>query len=55
MMMQDRKALQGVTSHFSGQNFAKASEIKFRDVDGEVVLRGQLLGDRPQGSSARMS
>jgi prolyl-tRNA synthetase len=35
-MTQDRKALQGGTSHFLGQNFAKASEIKFRDVDGEV-------------------
>jgi prolyl-tRNA synthetase len=34
-MMQDRKALQSGTSHFLGQNFAKASEIKFRDVDGE--------------------
>lgn len=28
-MMQDRKALQAGTSHFLGQNFAKASEIKF--------------------------
>jgi prolyl-tRNA synthetase len=35
-MTQDRKALQGGTSHFLGQNFAKASQIKFRDVDGEV-------------------
>lgn len=35
-MTQDRKALQGGTSHFLGQNFAQASEIKFRDVDGEV-------------------
>ncbi len=35
-MTQDCKALQGGTSHFLGQNFAKASEIKFRDVDGEV-------------------
>ena len=35
-MTQDRKALQGGTSHFLGQNFAKASEIKFRDVDGEI-------------------
>lgn len=34
-MMQDRKALQGGTSHFLGQNFAKASAIKFRDADGE--------------------
>ena len=36
MMMQDRKALQGGTSHFLGQNFAKALDIKFRDVDGET-------------------
>jgi prolyl-tRNA synthetase len=28
-MMQDRKALQAGTSHFLGQNFAKASGIKF--------------------------
>ncbi|MCI0382707.1 MAG: proline--tRNA ligase [Chlamydiae bacterium] len=34
-MMQDRKALQGGTSHFLGQNFSKASNIKFRDKDGE--------------------
>ncbi len=36
LMTQDRKAIQGGTSHFLGQNFAKASEIKFRDVDGEI-------------------
>jgi prolyl-tRNA synthetase len=29
-MMQDRKALQAGTSHFLGQNFARASEIKFQ-------------------------
>ena len=29
-MMQDRKALQAGTSHFLGQNFAKAAEIKFQ-------------------------
>lgn len=28
-MMQDRKALQAGTSHFLGQNFARAAEIKF--------------------------
>lgn len=33
-MMQDRKALQAGTSHFLGQNFAKASEIQFLDADG---------------------
>jgi prolyl-tRNA synthetase len=34
-MMQDRKALQAGTSHFLGQNFAKAQEIKFMDEKGE--------------------
>lgn len=33
-MMQDRKALQAGTSHFLGQNFAKASEIKFQSREG---------------------
>jgi prolyl-tRNA synthetase len=34
-MMQDRKALQAGTSHFLGQNFAKAQEIKFQDANGK--------------------
>ncbi|NQT11930.1 MAG: proline--tRNA ligase, partial [Planctomycetes bacterium] len=34
-MMQDRKALQAGTSHFLGQNFARASEIKFLDASGQ--------------------
>ncbi|MCC5829482.1 MAG: proline--tRNA ligase [Phycisphaeraceae bacterium] len=34
-MMQDRKALQAGTSHFLGQNFAKASEIMFLDQNGQ--------------------
>ena len=33
-MMQDRKALQAGTSHFLGQNFAKASEIVYQTRDG---------------------
>jgi prolyl-tRNA synthetase len=32
-MMQDCKALQAGTSHFLGQNFAKASDIKFQTAD----------------------
>jgi prolyl-tRNA synthetase len=36
-MMQDRKALQAGTSHFLGQNFAKASKIQFQDRDGKMV------------------
>jgi len=35
-MMQDRKALQAGTSHFLGQNFAKASDIKFLDSDEKL-------------------
>ena len=34
-MMQDRKALQAGTSHFLGQNFSKAQEIKFQDQNGQ--------------------
>jgi len=36
-MMQDRKALQAGTSHFLGQNFAKASDIKFQSAEGAEV------------------
>jgi prolyl-tRNA synthetase len=35
-MMQDRKALQAGTSHFLGQNFAKASGIQFTDVNNKL-------------------
>lgn len=35
-MMQDRKALQMGTSHYLGQNFSKASGIKFSNKDGQV-------------------
>ncbi|RIL11556.1 MAG: proline--tRNA ligase [Proteobacteria bacterium] len=35
-MMQDRKALQAGTSHYLGQNFAKASEIKFVNEKGSI-------------------
>src|SRR5437773_2647726 len=35
-MMQDRKALQSGTSHFLGQNFSKAQEIKFQDAAGQI-------------------
>jgi len=35
-MMSDKKALQAGTSHFLGQNFAKAFDIKFQNKDLEV-------------------
>ncbi len=34
-MMQDRKALQAGTSHFLGQNFSRASNIRFLDRNGQ--------------------
>ncbi len=37
-MVQDRKAIQAGTSHFLGQNFAKASGIKFQSRDGKEEL-----------------
>lgn len=36
-LMQDNKALQAGTSHFLGQNFAKAQEIKFQNEEGDLV------------------
>ncbi len=35
-LMQDGKALQAGTSHFLGQNFAKAFDVKFQDKEGKV-------------------
>lgn len=35
-MMSDKKALQAGTSHFLGQNFAKAFEIQFQDQEGNM-------------------
>lgn len=35
-MMQSKKALQAGTSHFLGQHFAKASDIKFSNKNGEI-------------------
>ena len=37
-LMQDGKALQAGTSHFLGQNFAKAFDVSFQDKDGEHKL-----------------
>ena len=35
-LMQDGKALQAGTSHFLGQNFAKAFDVKFTDKEGKM-------------------
>jgi len=35
-LMQDGKALQAGTSHFLGQNFAKAFNVTFQDTDGQL-------------------
>jgi prolyl-tRNA synthetase len=49
-MMQDGKALQAGTSHFLGQNFAKASNIKFLDRSGSL----QTPFTTSWGSSTRL-
>ena len=49
-MMQDRKALQSGTSHFLGQNFARAQEIKFQSESGEL----QYAWTTSWGLSTRM-
>lgn len=40
-MMRDAKALQAGTSHFLGQNFAKAFEIKFQSAEGGLEFAWQ--------------
>src|SRR5659263_149210 len=35
-LMQDGKALQGGTSHFLGQNFAKAFDVQFTNQEGKL-------------------
>lgn len=35
-MMQDRRALQAGTSHFLGQNFSKAFDVKFQNQEGKL-------------------
>ena len=43
-MMQDRKALQAGTSHFLGQNFAKAFNIQFINEPAQIEHAGLLHG-----------
>ena len=43
-MMQDRKALQAGTSHFLGQNFSKAQQIKFLSSEGRGIRLDHELG-----------
>jgi prolyl-tRNA synthetase len=49
-MMQDRRALQAGTSHFLGQNFARGSDIRFQNEDGQE----QYAGTTSWGTSTRM-
>ena len=49
-MMQDRKALQAGTSHFLGQNFARASEIKFQS----ATENEEYVWTTSWGSSTRL-
>ncbi len=49
-MMQDRKALQAGTSHFLGQNFARASQIKFQN----AAEKEEFAWTTSWGSSTRL-
>ncbi|TDB64531.1 proline--tRNA ligase [Arundinibacter roseus] len=49
-LMQDTKALQAGTSHFLGQNFAKAFDVKFQDKEGKL----EYVWGTSWGSSTRM-
>ena len=43
--MQDGKALQSGTSHFLGQNFAKAFDVQFATKEGEAgICMGNFMG-----------
>ena len=45
-LMQDGKALQAGTSHFLGQNFAKAFDVKYTNLrKGNWIMFGLLLGE----------
>ena len=46
-MMQDRKALQAGTSHFLGQNFADASDIRFQTLGRKKNSPGPRPGASP--------
>ncbi len=44
-LMQDGKRLQAGTSHFLGQNFAKAFEVKFSNKENKHGIRvGNIMG-----------
>jgi prolyl-tRNA synthetase len=49
-LMQDTKALQAGTSHFLGQNFAKAFDVKFQDKEGNL----EYVWGTSWGSSTRL-
>ena len=49
-MMQDRKALQGGTSHNLGQNFAKAFDVQYQDESGKL----QYVWATSWGASTRL-
>ena len=45
-MMGDKKALQAGTSHYLGQNFAKAFDVKFQDVDNKENNNPNINSDK---------
>ncbi|MFP4432109.1 MAG: proline--tRNA ligase [Spirochaetaceae bacterium] len=49
-LMQDKKALQAGTSHFLGQNFAKAFDVQFQNTEGSL----EYVWATSWGSSTRL-
>ena len=54
-MMRDTRALQSGTSHFFGQNFARAFDIKFLDQDNELKFANTTSWGFPPALSAPSS
>src|SRR5437588_8905282 len=48
-MVQDRKAIQAGTSHFLGQNFARASGIQFQSREGKREFAWRTTGALTRG------
>ena len=51
--MQDNQALQAGTSHYLGQNFARAFDVRFQTEQGEHELRPQHLVGRVHAAGRR--
>ena len=54
-LMQDGKALQAGTSHFLGQNFAKAFDVTFTNKEGQQEYKCSICGQEPFWNGKELS